>query len=253
MKYTLLELVQSILASLESDEVNSITDTSEASDIAKLVRDVYVDMLVRANLPEHYSMSQMTASLDAAKPTVMYIPDTVEEVLWLKYNKATATDTDLSMKPVVFKPKNEFITDMYSLRVSDSNVGSFTLTTDNGFMNVLYLDDKAPSYYTTFDDRTLLFDSYDAGVDTTLQSSKTLAYTKNVIPFTFTDNFVPDLDASQFSLLLNECKSLAWAEKKQTSHTKAEVGARRGWVSLQRKKDRTEHPSPFDKLPNYGR
>jgi len=67
------------------------------------------------------------------------------------------------------------------------------------------------------------------------------------------DTFIPELDDQQFPLLLNEAKSLAFFELKQTPHTKAEQEARRQWTSLQRDKSVDDKPSSFDALPNFGR
>jgi hypothetical protein len=253
MKYTLLDMTQTILSSMDSDEVNSINDSTESLQVAKIIKTAYSDILTRANLPEHYSLVSLEASGDSDKPVLMTLPDTVAEILWLKYDKATTDDTDIQMRQVDYKPLDEFLNDMHNLDASDTIVDTFTHTIGDNTITFLYVNDKAPSYYTTFDDYTVIFDSYDNTVDTTLQKSKTLAYAKNVIPFTMSDTFTPDLDEQQFNLLLNEAKSLAWAELKQAPHQKAEASARRGWTNLQSSKFRTERQSFFDRLPNYGR
>lgn len=253
MKYTLLELTQTILSSMDSDEVNSIADTTEAMQVATIIRTAYFDILNRANLPEHTSLITLDASGDNTKPTLMTVPSTVKEVLWIKYNKATVEDTDINMQDVLFLPLESFLNIMYQLDPDADNVESFTHTIGSDTFTVLYYNDRGPSYYTTFDDNTILFDSYDTEVDTTLQKSKTLAAAKLVIPFTISDSFTPDLDEPQFALLLNEAKSLAWAELKQTQHPKAEQSARRGWVNMQKNKYAVKPESDFEKLPNFGR
>jgi len=67
------------------------------------------------------------------------------------------------------------------------------------------------------------------------------------------DSFEPDIDPEQVPLLLNEAKSLAYFELKQTPHVKAEQEAKRQWSSLQKDKSVDNKPSYFDQLPNYGR
>lgn len=253
MKYTLLELVQTVAASCDSDEVNSITDSTESQQIATIVRTAYFDILTRANLPEHYSLVTLDASGDSAKPVLMTVPTTVRNIVWLKYDNATTTDSDLQMRPVLFKPLPEFLGMMHLLDEDDTNIASFSHTDGPDTFKFMYWTNKAPQYYTSYNDNTLIFDSYDNTIDTTLQKSKTLAYAQLVIPFIMSDTFVPDLDEPQFALLLNESKALAWAELKQTQHAKAEVGARRGWTNLQRTKFATEKQSFFNQLPDYGR
>lgn len=253
MSETLLSLTQTVLSSMDSDEVNSISDTVEANQVALVIKTVYFDIITRANLPEHYTLRSMVASGTSAKPTLMTLPSDVAEVYWLKYNKATLTDTDDNFQPVELMTPADFLDRMHSLDTTETNVSTFSHTLNSDAMTFVYRDDKAPEVYMCLDDNTLIFDSYDAEVDTTLQTSKTLAYCKKTIPFTMSDTFVPDLDDAQTSLLLNESKALAWAELKQTSHGKAERTASRGWTRLQQTKFRTSQPSFFNSFPNFGR
>ena len=68
------------------------------------------------------------------------------------------------------------------------------------------------------------------------------------------DDFTPDLDPRQFSLLFNEAKAWCFAEYKQTTHEKAERTARRGWITLAHQKDSVPANYPNIKtLPDYGR
>ena len=64
MKYTLLQLVQTIASSMDSDEVNSISDSTESLQIANIVRSVYYDLINRAKLPEHFTLVTLEASVD---------------------------------------------------------------------------------------------------------------------------------------------------------------------------------------------
>jgi hypothetical protein len=194
----------------------------------------------------------LTPSVDISKPTLMTLPDSVEELLWVKYNKHRLNEDDL-WSPVQYKPLEEFLFNNSYLKESDPDVGSFTHTADGHTAKFYYRKDYAPNYYTTFDDYTLIFDAYDSGVDSTLQSAKTQGYAKLSVEFQLQDNFILDLDDTQIPLLFNEAKSLAWAEMKQTQNAKAEQSARRGWVKLQSSQDRVKKTSFFDTLPNYGR
>lgn len=253
MKYTLLDLTQTVLSSIDGDEINSINDSVESRQVVNLIRTAYFDIVTRANLPEHYSLTTLDASTDSLKPVLMTVPSTVAEIIWLKYDKHTTDDTRLQMEPVWYQTLPEFTARMHSLDTTATNVDTFAHTIGTDTFTILYTNDAAPTYFTTFNDSTILFDSYDATVDSTLQKSKTLAYSKNVIPFTESDTFTPALDEPQFGLLVNESKALAWAELRQTQNAKAEVGAMRGWTSLQRKKNATPTETEFEKLPNYGR
>src|SRR5687767_9860591 len=104
MKYTLLELVQAIASSMDSDEVTSITESVEAEQIAIVVRTAYFDLISRLNLPEHYTLFNLTASGDSSKPVLMTLPADVKSVKWLKYDMQTATDTDINYQEVRYVP-----------------------------------------------------------------------------------------------------------------------------------------------------
>jgi hypothetical protein len=253
MKKTLLELVQDILSGLDSDEVNSISDTVESMQVARIIRRVYFDIVTRAGMPEHYGLANLEASNDTDLPVVMYVPDHVVKLEWVKYNKATATDTSFQMKPVQYLLLSDFLDLVYGFDATDTNVASYDLTSGPDTYTLQYKTDIAPSYYTSFDDRTLVFDSVDTGVETTLQSSKTTIYGRKVPAFQMSNSFVPDLDDLQFSLLANEAHSLAWTELKQSSNIKTERNAVRGWTQLQQSKFRATTPDPLDTVPNYGR
>lgn len=254
MKYNLLSLTQAVLSSMDSDEVNSISDTTESAQVATLIRGVYFDILERAELPENKTLFNLSASGDAAKPVLMTVPDNIDSVLWLKYNKATTTNTYPQFKDLQFLPLDDFLNWMYMQNTTSANTGNFAHTIGTSTITFIYKNNLAPCRYTTFDDSTIIFDSYDITVDATLQGSKTLGYGKTVIPFLMVDTFdFPSLDEPQHALLLNEAKATAWAELKQTQHAKAEKAAHRQWSSIENTKFRAEQDRAFDELPNYGR
>lgn len=253
MKYTLLDLTQTVLSSMDSDEINSISDSVESQQVAKIIRTVYYDIINRSGLPELNTPVNLSASGDSTKPVIMYVPEAVSKVDWVQYDNATLTEPNRNLQPVYFIPFKEFMERSNGLDIDETTVDSFSLTVNGATFNIQYKNDKAPEYYTTFDDSTFIFDSFDSAVDTTLQSSKTLAYGRRIPVFTMSDTFTPELDEPQFQLLLNEAKALAWAELKQAAHTKAEQNSRRGWVSLQRSKVDITRMSDFEMLPSFGR
>jgi hypothetical protein len=249
-EYTLLEYVQTVLSSLDGDEVSSITDTTESLQVANIVKTVYNDIQARADIPEHYMMFQLTASGDDTKPTLMTRPSDVLSIEWVQYNKVISGETDPLFQPVTFKPLDEFLAMQDQLRVSDTEVASFS----HDDATFIYRNDKAPDFYTTYDDATMIFDSYDSTVDTTLQASKTRCYGRKDQTFTLSNSFVPFFDRDLSTLLLNESKVLAFAELKQMGHDVARQWANRGWVkSQQTKRGIDQKRNELDRAPNYGR
>lgn len=253
MKYTLLDLVQTVLSSMDGDEVNSISDTVESEQVAKIIRTVYYDIVSPTDLPEHYGLFNLDPT-DSTTPVVMSLPSNVDYLEWLKYNSRESTDTEDKWKYIEFLEPKDFLEVTQKFDQSATTTDSINYTA-NGFTTKLYYEnDRAPKYWTSFDDREAVFDAYDSAVDTFLQSSKTQCYGKLLKTFSLTDSFVPDLDDQQFPLLLNEAKSLAWAELKQAAHQKAEKTARYYRTKLERtKKDLPGKDGWKASLPNYGR
>lgn len=259
MKYTLLDLTQNILSSLDSDEINSINDTVESQQVVAIIKTVYNDILSRSNLTIHKTPFTLTASGDNLKPVLMTKPTGISSIDWIKYNVILLGDTTPNWRTINYLSPEDFIDFIQHLSTNESRVGTMAHTVNGYDLLFNYINDTAPCYYTSFEDNTIIFDAYDSNLDTTLQTAKTWCYGSRQLDFTEVDTFVPELQPDQFALLLNEAKSLAWAELKQTPHAKAERTARRNWVHLG--KTRTNIPSgkfnsgnsPKDMTPDFGR
>ncbi len=255
MRYTLLELTQAILSSIDGDEINSIADTTESLQVVKCIETTYWDIVSKSEFPKNYTFFSLDPSGDPTKPTLMYLPSTQLTLSWIRYNNATTTDISPNFVEVPFLNLDDFLRRMYQLNSQETTVVQYNHLLANGdTMTFLGRNDQFPKYYTCPDDRTILFDSYNSAVDTTLQESKTMCYGERLTTWTTTDLFVPDLPAKQFTLLLNEAKSLAWAEIKQAQNAKAEQRARKGWVRSQKDKRNVNNPrKELDRAPNYGK
>jgi len=255
MKYTLLELTQAILSSIDGDEINSIEDTTESLQVVKCIETTYWDIISKAELPKNFTFFSLDPSGDPDKPTLMYMPNNQLTLSWVRYNNATTTDPSANFVDVPFMELDLFLQRMYGHDSTETTVDQFDITLANGdTMTFLARNDQFPKYYTCPDDNMLIFDSYNNQEDNTLQESKTMCYGERLPSWTNSNTFIPDLPAKQFTLLLNEAKSLAWAEIKQAQNAKAEQRARKGWVRSQKDKRNVNNPrDEMDRLPNYGR
>ena len=260
MRYTLLELTQDILSSMDSDEINSINDSVESLQVVKILKTVYDDIISRGDLTSNRFPFNLTASGDTAKPVLMTKPDNIDKVLWVKYNCIKSGDTDPVWNEIRPLSVVDYFDYIHQYNPTETNVDTMTIVSNGFVFTFNYRNDTAPRYYCSFDDNNIIFDAYDSAVDNTLQSVKTLCYGSLKTDWQETDTFIPNLQPQQFALLLNEAKSLAWAELKQTAHQKAEQSARRNWRHLQ--KTRTEIPAgkyitdtnhPFHTFNNFAR
>lgn len=254
MKQTVLELTQSILASMDSEEINSISDTVESYDIAVLLRDVYYDIAVELQVDAHESLFELEASGDALQPTLMYLPENVSKLYWLKYNNQLITDTNSSYLPVEFKEFDQFYTMQNGLRENVTDVGEMTYQMNGEDFEIMYMTDRMPTHFTDIGNTTLLFNAYDSSEDTTLMKSKTMCGGLVYPTFTLDDLFIPELDAAQFPYYRNRAKVRAFAEKKQVENKEAASEARNQKVLIQKRKHRiNEGPALKQLKARYGR
>lgn len=255
MKQTLLEIVQDIMYSMDGEEVTSIDDNYESKQIARIVRECYNNIVPKADLPEHSTLFQLEQTATALVPTIMSLPSDCIYLEWLKYDRHLSTETDSQFKKLDYVCPEEFFFRMHYLQPStDTTVTSFTYTVNNNALTFLVKNDQSPAYYTTWDDATIAFNSFDSAVETYLSASKFLAYGKQDQTFTLADGYVPMLDSEQFPLLVQEAKGLAFAQMKQMTHVKAEKEAKRQWTHLGRSKDAVNNADNYyQSTPNYGR
>ena len=247
-RMTLLEITQDVLSDMESDEVNSINDTVEALEVAQIVKSTYFNLIDGRDWPHLYRFFQLTASGNANLPTYMTLPERVSDVSWIKYDCKEDGETRERYKLMVYKTPEEFMQLLDERNSDDSNILQMVEPTSSVLLNIF--NDKAPTYFTSFDNEHVIFDAYDLAVDTTLQTSKTQCWGKYDPTWTMEDEFIPDLPSNAFSYLLNEAKSTCFLRIKQMGDTKAEQHSVTQRRRMSQKSWRVAGGITF---PNYGR
>lgn len=243
MRKTLLEITKDILSDLDSDDVNTISDSVEALQVAKIVEQTFYDIIATRNIPEHQSLIKLTPLSDSNYPTHFVLEDSQAKIDNIWYD--SSVDGTFAYKIVTYSEPTEF------LRRADSYQSDYVLVGDKTAGTKLRIGTtKTPQFYTTFDDLHIVMDSYNSSVDTTLQESKVRALGKTYPVFSISDNYVPDIDASYFPYLVQESKSRAFSVLKGQIDQKVEQTARRQKVFVQNDRYRLQAP---DKKRNYGR
>ena len=216
---TLLEMTQDILSDMDSDEVNSINDSVESLQVAQIIKTTYYNIIDGRDYDFLYELFQLDASGTSSRPTHMKLPENIIDLKYIKYNCKTLTDTKDKYLKIKYLMPEDF---MEVVDKRDSSKSNVTVVTDPTGISINVMNDKAPEYFTSFDDENLVFDSYDSQVDTTLQNNKTQCHGKRSVAFTLLDSFTPDLPVQMFSYLLAEAKSTAFVTLKQMPNAKAE-------------------------------
>jgi hypothetical protein len=242
MKMSLLDIVQDILSDMDSDEVNSINDTTESLQVAQVVRTCYFEMIGNRNWPHLKKLIQLDSPSDLTRPNYLKLPVNVKELVDARYLNDKGKYVSLK-----FRHPDEFLELLSHRTLTNTNVETVY---DFGGSTLLIVNDKDPEYWTTFDDNYIVCDSYNSVVDDTLKASKTqcLAYIQPV--WVKEDTFIPDLPVEAFPALLEEAKSTAFFNQKQMVNQKAEQKAGRQQRWLSRKAWRAQGGV---KYPDYGR
>lgn len=205
---TLLEMVQNILTEMSSDNVNSIGDTDEALQVAQFIRDAYFDILESTTEYEFNKQYVRLQGLgDLTAPTKLLIPDTVVKIRNFKYNCRTADQDSDQWQTLFYQPPEEFM-NMVKARGDNEND---IITVDIGTgVEIFCYNNRAPVYYTSFDQNYIFCDAYDAGVDSTLHDSKTEVYAIMKMPWLLQDTFQPTMPYNLERTVLNEAKARSY-------------------------------------------
>lgn len=248
MKYTLLDIVSDILSDMDGDYVDSINDTDEATQVAQIVKSTYQAMMSNRNWPHTARAINITPSTNNLLPTHMSIDEQYKELISVYYDCRLSTSNRIDYRQMKYLDPDAFLRFINRRNSTDPHT---LLINDPSGVKLLISDNKAPQYFTSFDDSNMVFDSYDALVDSTLQGSKTQARAYVIPPFEMEDDFIPDLPNEAFSALIEESKSKAMFKLKQTQDVKAEqeAGRQQRWLSRKAWRVHESDIYPFD----YGR
>ena len=246
---TLLDIVQGILSEMVSDEVNSISDTNEAMTVATIVKRVYIDIANEMDLPGTRELIALDAYSNLAKPNYLKIPANVAQVLWLQYDVRTSVTGNKAYADIKRMDPTDF-TRYVNTRPS-TDTANYQVVQHSANVPLVINKKVAPTYWTSFDDDTIVFDNYNSALDATLQASKSLVYVEKGPDLVITDLTVPNLPDNLNSLLYSESLSRCMIDLNKEQNPKAERSESRMRVRAQRNKWR-QGRAPDDE-PNYGR
>jgi hypothetical protein len=252
MKLSLLDIVQDVLNDIDSDEVNSIDDTVEAAQVAAIIKSTYFAMMSNRNWPHLRKPIHLIPTTDINQPTQVYIKDDIKELIFINYDcrkspYANPEGTKAVWVEMKWREPDDFLRIVNTYNELDSNVRE--VQTEN-FIDIKVRTDISPTIYTSFDDRTLIFNAYDSVRESNLESNYFQAMAYVMPKWIPTDDFIPDLPDEAFSALVEECKSRASLKLRQVADQKSEQESQRQQKWLARKARRVHNVLEY---PNYGR
>lgn len=249
-KMTLLAMVQNIASALETDEINSITDTTESLQIAEVIRETYYEQFNDINIPEIRKLFQLENVSDVNRPNYLRIPDNISNVDWIRYYDY---GLHVQSEELDYVSPNQFFET--ALRYWTGSGTHFSTVIDGSGLSYLVPNNSAPSYFTILDDNLVVFDSFDRGHETTMLGTNSLSFGTKTDDFVLTDLYIPPIDANLFPLLLAESKATCFINLKQISSSKEEQKARRQRIRMQsaQYKSRQAQHAEFNRRGDYSR
>ena len=193
MQLTLLELVQDMLTATDSEAVSSVGDTEEAGMCVNIANRAFEYMTHKIKWRHFKQLGSLTSATNLNEMTVPSGTISIDPE-FVYYDG----EIIMYMEPEVF------LAITITRLTSESNI-----TTSNG---VKVYSDRNPSYFTSFDDETLVFDAYPAGGLVTNAASvivwitPTSRLTADAEVFDLPSQAFPALCAKCLSLALNEIK-----------------------------------------------
>ena len=214
MQLTLLEVVQQYLDATSGFYVDSIFDNDEAQQIASIAERIYDEMVQEfPNLLFVQKDVTLDAVGDTTKPNFLLIPDAVQNIKDSELYYNISETGDLQYKALTYCSPLEFmsITAQYSSK--DTSVDII-----NGFDNqkIPVINDTWPTYFTSFDGKYIVTNSYNSAYDTTMQASKTRVLVTQMPVFLQQDEFlipIPQhLSTTYLTMVLDECFNLVYQQ-----------------------------------------
>lgn len=250
-KTTLLELTQGILSVADGDEVNSISDTIESDQCARVIRDEYNIIADEFDLKSSETLTQLTAT-SSSTPIRMDRPEGFHSIETIWYDKRLLVGDDPNFQTVTFRDPEEFLKASMSLNASDSDVSTLTLSDSGHTLN--FKNDIAPTYWTILEGYDeIYFDSFDGDLETNLQASKSLVKGVQRPTLALTDAATPDIPENLMVLLRNRAQAFYFDVYKDGVTKEIDKRQRNSEVRSQRKKYVTKKLQQERSGPNYGR
>ena len=224
---TYLEIVDDILNDMDSDPTftpttgENIASTEESRQVTQIVKTTYFNIIDgRKDFWPHLNQTFQLTNTGASTPTHMTIPTDTMNIDYVKYDIQVLADTQDRFTDITYLDPKCFM-DKLDLRASDATEIDKITDATGIFLNIY--NERAPKWWTSLDDKVIVFDAYDSEVDATnLADAKTQCRGKVYPTVTETDAFVFNLPVDSFSFLLAEAKSVCFLVLKQVSNAKAE-------------------------------
>ncbi|MCK9382897.1 MAG: hypothetical protein M0P95_17780 [Sulfuritalea sp.] len=248
---TVLQYVQGALNVMSSDSVTTIANgpngTLEGASVAKLLADIYDELVNREEWPWLDGAMRPTQAALTAEPTKLLLADSIKELRVLSYN-VDETGLAPNLRELTWQEPADFLR---ANSAGNTTTGKFiSLANGIGFW---VRKDAMPTYWTSFDDQAIYANSFKSSVETYLVTAKVFGFGTINPVFTLSDGFVPLLPEHMVPLLQNTLNAAAMRHFKQSVSQPDERSRTQQTSQARRKRSVTgQHGHPHT-INNFGR
>ena len=236
MPRTLLYTVQRVLEKLNLDPVNSLADTEDSILVAREAESTFYDLLTRAEWRNNVDLLSIESFSDLTNPTTLRITENISHISSVRYDVTTPDDLHKSIRSLIWLEPEDFLERAYSHNTDTDNVIEVSYKGKPLFV----VNDRMPTYYTSFDNSTLVLDSYDSAVEDTVIGSKTICYGEIEPSWLETDGFVIPVQDSVYPLFLAMLTSACSMYMNSEISQEDERRQARGISRMRREQNKTE-------------
>lgn len=248
-KYTMLEMVQRVGRSINADEISTLHETIEADDIQTILMDMLDDVLIRQDWEFLKDRPvQLAAGADVIS---LAIPATVSKIQKVKYETLSQVGGIPTYRTLAYLPAEQFIDKLQRNNPAEAGVDTVTVSGVPLYPN----NNRAPRFWTSFDELNVYFDSYEATVDASgIDATKSAAIVTVYADLTGFDdpNWVAPIPEKMFTLWYQEAVAEASVKLRQFQDPRAERRAKRMFVSNSRDEPVTKRDDGSQEV-HYGR
>lgn len=231
MKQTLQDIVQRVAEFCNAGSVNSIKDTRESMQIAKIVKETFEDLVLRRELVFGQSLLQLQSVSDREKPTHLLIPAGVIALDNVKYKNDKGVLEELQyVEPM------EFVDNSLHLDPTDTEKVQNVKDYSGILFNIR--KETSPKFYTVLqheDKEYLVLDANGRQEPDTMQGHDVVAYGHVMPEFRLEDSFVPPLSIQQFPVLISRAKTFAAKELKDQENALEYDKGRKQFIQVSQK------------------
>jgi len=247
---TLLQVVTEVAENVNSDEVTSLSNASiEVDDIRKICLRTLEDISLRN---EWEFLKDRPMQLTAGTNVVeLALPSTIQAVQTVKYRHVMG-GVQSGFTTLIYMQPADFLSRLQNNNPTESQYDTVTLSSG---VELYPSNNRHPRYWTSFDEKNIVFDSYDSAENATgIEAGDSAILATIYLDFTGSEleTWVAPIPESMFPLWIQEASADASVKLRQTEDPREERKSRRSYIQQIRKEPVTNKDSGSKEV-NYGR